>query len=59
MNLGELQAGGGIEDSIRALSVGRKRQGGASETTEREDVSENQAVAKEISMGAAAAAATE
>lgn len=63
MNLSELQSGGdvgpGIEDSIRALLVGIKRQGGASKTTEEEDVGENQAVAKEISMGAAAAAVTE
>lgn len=63
MNLGKLQSSGdvdvGIEDSIRALLVGIKRKGGASKTTEEEDVSENQAVAKETSMGAAAAAATE
>lgn len=62
MNLGELQSVSdidlSIEDLICALLLGIKRQQGASKTTEEEDVSENQDIAKEISMGGAVAAAT-
>lgn len=56
MNLGELQSGGdidlGVEDSICALLLGMKREEGASKPTgeEEEDVSENQAIAREIRL---------